>query len=471
MITGQYKSATTGEIKDYGSGFAETSRFDALTNFFVNKAPPATRSVIDVTRGRNFEGEVPTFSSILMQAGMPISIQNMIELAENPTIDAAFGVVADFFGLGSNTFRDSNHKTEIIPTNTVIKNEDFKTMVQVYAKAIGTDPETAFNRIFTGQVIMQVSDGGIIVVERQDIKDSQAFKKQWVEDHGGKTADMKQIKLDHIIPNKLGGEEKPDNWQIVPNSVWSSYTKVENALIQAVKDKKISLKEAQKQIVEFKKIDDNQDRKERGDEIIDSFKKETSKKIVKEVHAAESAPKNIKFTEEEKTEWERLNDKANKMEDTLNKGSLKSPVDRRETLKEIKKIRLEQGGMVRETKKLSKGVATWYSPLDATQTKENPDGKGAYGRKIDYGSVAFGNRKFQDRLKKGEEIFIKVDGFENVETPYGMGVFRIDDTMNKRFDIPNMYKIDFYEGDMDQIKEKTGKAGKFNIRFRVIDNH
>lgn len=272
MATGQYKSATTGEVKDLGSGFAETSRFDTLINFFTNKAPPATRSVIDITRGRDFKGDPPTLSSVLMQSGVPISIQNVIELAKNPTIDQAFGVIADFFGFSTNTFRDANKKTEIIPTNKVMKNEDFATAVAVYAKAIGTDPETAFNRIFTGQKIMQVSDGGIIVVNRQDVSDSQSFKKAWVEEHGGKVEDMKQIKLDHTIPNKLGGEETPDNWRIVSDSVWSSYTKVENALIKAVKDKKIKLKEAQRLIVEFKAIEDNKKRKARGDEILERLK-------------------------------------------------------------------------------------------------------------------------------------------------------------------------------------------------------
>ena len=272
MLMNKYKSATTGEIKDYGSGFGETSRFDALLNFFVNKAPPATRGVIDVLRGRNFAGDEPTLSSTLIQTGVPITIQNVIQLVKNPTIDKAFGVVLDFFGIGSNTFRDSNIKSEIIPTNEVIKNEDFMSMVQVYAKALGTDPETAFNRIFSGQKIMQVSDGGIIVVARQDVADSEAFKKQWVKDNGGSVKDMKEVKLDHTIPNKLGGSESPDNWKVVPTAVWSSYTKVENALIKAVKDKKVSLKEAQQMIVEFKKIDDTKDRATRGQEIIDQFK-------------------------------------------------------------------------------------------------------------------------------------------------------------------------------------------------------
>jgi hypothetical protein len=272
MLSGKYKSSTTGETKDFGAGFGETSRFDSVLEFFVNKAPPSTRSLVDVLRGRNFKGEAPTASSILIQAGVPISFQNVIELNKNPSIDNAFGVVLDFFGFSSNTFKDSNTKTKIIPTGEVIKNDDFISMVQVYAEAMGTDPETAFNRIFTNQKIMQVSKGGIIVVERQDVADSEAFKKQWVKENGGKTSDMKEVKLDHTVPNKLGGEEKPSNWKIVSTSVWSSYTKTENLLIKAVKDEKISLKDAQKLIVEFKSIDDTKKRAEFGEKIKNDIK-------------------------------------------------------------------------------------------------------------------------------------------------------------------------------------------------------
>jgi len=115
------------------------------------------------------------------------------------------------------------------------------------------------------------------------------------------------------------------------------------------------------------------------------------------------------------------------------------------------------------------GVATYYDPMDPNQTKENPDGIGAYGRPARSGSVAFGNRMFEDRLKKGEKIYIKVKGWENVETPYGKGVFRIDDTMNKRYNKPDLYKIDFVKEDVAQIKEKTGKSGLFNIKFKIVE--
>jgi len=271
-LTGQYKSATTGEIKEFEPGFGKRTYFDQVMSFFINKTPPATRAFIDITSERDFGGDKPTFSSILVQLGIPITYVNILEVQKFPTLDREFGAVADFFGLSSNSFRDSNKKTGIIPTKKVMKNEDFATMVAVYAKAIGTDPETAFNRIFTGQKIMQVSNGGIIVVDRQDVKDSQAFKKEWVRRHGGNIKDIKQVKLDHTIPNKLGGKEKPSNWQVVPTSVWSSYTKVENALIRGVKNGKIGLKEAQKLIVEFKKINDTKKRKEEGERIIKKLK-------------------------------------------------------------------------------------------------------------------------------------------------------------------------------------------------------
>jgi hypothetical protein len=272
MITGKYKSSTTGEYVDYSSDWGGKSRLDALYDFLRNKAPPSTGAVYDWLDGEDFAGNKPTFTSTLFQKGVPISIQNVVELCKNPSIDRMFGTIADFFGLSSNTYRDANEKSKIIPTDKKISKDDFMTTVAVYAKAIGTDPETAFNRIFTGQKIMQVSDGGIVVVARQDVGDSEAYKKKWVKEHGGDITRMKEVKLDHTIPNKLGGSEDPSNWKIVPTSVWSSYTKTENALIKAVKEKKISLKEAQKLIVEFKSIEDTAKRKLKGQEIQNKYK-------------------------------------------------------------------------------------------------------------------------------------------------------------------------------------------------------
>lgn len=114
----------------------------------------------------------------------------------------------------------------------------------VYAKAIGTDPVTAFDRIFTGQRIRYVTNGAV-VVERLSLKDSQAIK----DARGGKN---ENFKLDHLVPLQLGGSNAEDNLVLVPTSKWASYTVVENYLGKLLREKKISKKEAQSLIIKFK---------------------------------------------------------------------------------------------------------------------------------------------------------------------------------------------------------------------------
>ena len=116
--------------------------------------------------------------------------------------------------------------------------------------------------------------------------------------------------------------------------------------------------------------------------------------------------------------------------------------------------------------KYTTGEASYYDPLDPAQTRTGADGTGAYGRKIESGSVAFGNRIFQDRLKAGEEIYIKVKGFEDIKTPYGNGVFRIDDTMNVRYNKQGQFNIDFSSEDIG--KERKDR-GRYEIEFKIVE--
>jgi hypothetical protein len=119
--------------------------------------------------------------------------------------------------------------------------------VWTYAKAIGVDPVTAFNRIFTGQRIRYVTNG-VIVVERLPLSESQKIK----EEQGGANPTMK---LDHTIPLQLGGSNDKDNLKLVPTDEWATYTPIENAIGLAVRGNKISKKEAQELIKGFKNGD------------------------------------------------------------------------------------------------------------------------------------------------------------------------------------------------------------------------
>jgi hypothetical protein len=126
---------------------------------------------------------------------------------------------------------------EGVSENSVIKS------VITYAEAIGTNPVTAFNRIFTGQKIRRV-DNGAIIVERMPLEKSEKVKS----DRGA----TENMRLDHTIPLQLGGSNSKNNLKLVDTSVWSSYTPVENYLGKKLRDNKVSKKEAQNLILRFK---------------------------------------------------------------------------------------------------------------------------------------------------------------------------------------------------------------------------
>lgn len=115
--------------------------------------------------------------------------------------------------------------------------------IKTYAEAIGTDPVTAFNRIFTGQKIRRI-DGGAIIVERMPFEDSQK-----VREARGATEEMR---LDHTLPLQLGGSNDGDNLKLVPYADWERYTAVENMLGDALRDEKVNSKDAKQLILDFK---------------------------------------------------------------------------------------------------------------------------------------------------------------------------------------------------------------------------
>lgn len=115
--------------------------------------------------------------------------------------------------------------------------------VRVYAEAIGTDPVTAFNRIFTGQAIRR-TDSGAIIVKRMSYEESQKVRKE-----RGATADLI---LDHTLPLQLGGSNAEDNLKLVPKADWERYTPIENFLGVSLRNGDIDDDRARELITAFK---------------------------------------------------------------------------------------------------------------------------------------------------------------------------------------------------------------------------
>lgn len=121
--------------------------------------------------------------------------------------------------------------------------------VATYAKAIGTDPVTAFERIFTGQVIRRV-DSGAIIVDRMSLNASEAEKRAQAG-----TGSVTGMRLDHTVPLELGGGNDKGNLKLVSESQWASYTPIENLLGKALRAGTINKTQAQTLITKFKNGD------------------------------------------------------------------------------------------------------------------------------------------------------------------------------------------------------------------------
>ncbi|MEN6421102.1 MAG: hypothetical protein ABFD76_04080, partial [Smithella sp.] len=107
LLSGSYKSASTGLIHNYGTKYAARTRWDAFIDFLTNKTSPPARVVVDMLKGKNWKGEPFTWSGAAYQALTPISIQNAIKLKDEASADRVLGVIADFVGVNTQSFTAS----------------------------------------------------------------------------------------------------------------------------------------------------------------------------------------------------------------------------------------------------------------------------------------------------------------------------------------------------------------------------
>lgn len=128
-----------------------------------------------------------------------------------------------------------------------------------YAEAIGTDPVTAFNRIFTGQKIVRVDSPGIlnsdgaVIVQRAPLADTEAVRSQDAQQQNLSSSTMKGLQLDHIIPLEAGGSNTVSNYQLVTteqNEVLNGLA--ENPIAKALTEGKISRANAREYLIRYK---------------------------------------------------------------------------------------------------------------------------------------------------------------------------------------------------------------------------
>ena len=131
LATGQYKSSMTGKKKSLTSGgFGSFSKWDMLTNFIEGKLAPSasffkklwtesgmfsepsesSKAVLDFLSDGDLDNRT---IGLILDTLTPLPVQNAVEVLEeegemSPTAMAA--IVADFFGVGTNTYSKRRKK-------------------------------------------------------------------------------------------------------------------------------------------------------------------------------------------------------------------------------------------------------------------------------------------------------------------------------------------------------------------------
>lgn len=150
------------------------------------------------------------------------------------------------------TIHTSGGSLPVVPNGTTASKSSIIDRVATYAKAIGVDPLTAFNRIFTGQSIKDVRNGAVIV-DRMSYADSSAESKKQLNATTTPGLTGADVRLDHTVPLEIGGSNATSNLRLVTKAEWESYTPVEDFLGKALEEGKVSKKDAQDLITRFKK--------------------------------------------------------------------------------------------------------------------------------------------------------------------------------------------------------------------------
>lgn len=242
MLEGSTKSST-GTVTSLDSGkFGQPTRKDVVYNFFEGKLSPISSVVKDIAKGKDFSGNPITVGGELSNLLLPLPIANYNELKSNPnSANTMLAMISDALGITTNTIPAPYNAQG---TSVKIKDNSLINQITVYAQAIGTDPETAFNRIFKGEQIKRV-DNGTVIVQRMPLSASAAAKKA-----GGKN--NPSYKLDHTVPLEIGGSNDSSNLKLVTTAQWKNYTPVENYLAKQLKSGNISKQNAQSTIQAFK---------------------------------------------------------------------------------------------------------------------------------------------------------------------------------------------------------------------------
>lgn len=130
-----------------------------------------------------------------------------------------------------------------------------------------------------------------------------------------------------------------------------------------------------------------------------------------------------------------------------------------ETKQQIAQKLTQQAG-----EKLKTFAATHYDPTDESQTRKGGGGVGAFNKPVQFGDVAMGLRKY----KQG--TLIEIPELKDVKTPYGDGVFRVNDKKNVRYNKGGDNFDIAVSSSVPNAEELRKRIGNNTFHFKVVEN-
>jgi hypothetical protein len=129
--------------------------------------------------------------------------------------------------------------------------------VSDYARAFTVDPYNAFRALLTKEELGRI-EGNLVELQRFYGLDfdkeggSQDYKKALMAQHGIPWDKKEDYKLEHILPVSAGGGNDDANLMLVDTVMWQFFTPIDIAIGNAVKDKRITRKQARDLMIDFK---------------------------------------------------------------------------------------------------------------------------------------------------------------------------------------------------------------------------
>lgn len=154
-------------------------------------------------------------------------------------------------------YKESFKKSDGSVVEKTASEDSFLGLVTEYAKAFSISPKQAFKALLTTEQLNYAA-GNVVTLKRfkgipfNQPGGSEEYIRNQLLDMGINLANRSDYNLEHIVPLAAGGDNSSSNLKVVDRATHNAWTPYDIALGDAVRNKKVSMKEAAKIATDFK---------------------------------------------------------------------------------------------------------------------------------------------------------------------------------------------------------------------------